>query len=223
MSSVRTPISRSGRERDPFLGDLGEVTVVAIGSLERLLELLPAQAEQLDVADSADRGRPSRSARMPTSPKNCPRPSVASLTSLPSGLRRLIVTSPLRDDVEAVGGSPSATIVSPGANDTLSPRSAERVELRPTRSGNTFPSQSSSLVRVALPGRPVGRAQRPGAKGAQDPQHLVHAAADIVRVDAHVHSTPFGSMMKVPRCAAPSSSSTPKERLSSRRLSAITG
>jgi len=44
---VRRP---SRRERDPFLGDLGEVAVRAIRPLERLLEPLPAEAEQVDVA-----------------------------------------------------------------------------------------------------------------------------------------------------------------------------
>src|SRR5436190_8755789 len=63
---------RSWRERDPFPGDLGEVAVRAIRSLERLLELLPAQAEQVDVADRAHARRPSCVGQDPDLPEALP-------------------------------------------------------------------------------------------------------------------------------------------------------
>ena len=63
----------------------------------------------------------------------------------------------------------------------------ERVELRADEVGEHLrkPIVLASERRIA--GRPVSRAQRPGAKGAQYPQHLVDASADVVRGDAHVH------------------------------------
>src|SRR5215212_5895983 len=101
-ATARKP--RSWRERDPLLGDLGEITVREIRPLERFLELLPAQAEQLDVADRAYGRRPSRVGQDPDLAEELPPPERCQLHRVtlraPAADRDLTV----RDDVEAVRG-----------------------------------------------------------------------------------------------------------------------
>ena len=96
-------------------------------------------------------------------------------------------------------------------------RLAPRASRAPGRRGRGTPSRASRprLVRVASPG-----AQSTGQSAPVRNARKTRSTSSTLRptscsVTLMCNSTPFGSMMNVPRCVAPSSSSTPKERLRS--------
>ena len=94
--------TRSWRGLDPFIDDLGEITVLAIRFHETLLEGLPAQGQQLDVVDRAYGRCPSRLGEDPDLAEGLPPPKSCELDHVALGGAAADLDLPLSHDVEAL-------------------------------------------------------------------------------------------------------------------------